>query len=164
MWMPTYGHSSNQNGYNDRYRYNHKDCNRTPAAQATGLKDGKRQFHRNPWNWHLQSLRSVWDCQHHAEQPATFTPSHMERRCDRGSHRTNRTVPLRKTPVSNKITSRQNPWKNFLISCDALNAFGDAPTILMGKTLIQTPASRYQIKLWMAPVSYGSEDTYHFWY
>ena len=48
-----------------------------------------------------------------------------------------------KTPVSTKITSRQTTWKNFRISSDALNAFGDAPTILTGKTLIQTPASRY---------------------
>ena len=145
MWMPILWHSSNHQGYNNNDHYNHQYCNRTPTAQATGLKDGKRQFHRNPWNWRLQSLRSVWDCHHHADQSAAFIPTHLERNGDRGSHRTHRTVPLiKKTPVSTKIKSRQTVWKNFLISCDALNAFGDAPTILIGKTLIQAPASLYE--------------------
>ena len=147
MWMPTLGHSSsNHKGYNDSYRYNHKDCNRTPTAQATGLKDGKRQFHRNPRNWHLQSLRSVWDCQYHADQPDTFTPSHMERWCDRGSHRTHRTVPLRENTSLNQDhikTNRMEEFPYLLWRTKRLRTergrVWDAPTTLMGK-----PWSRHQ--------------------
>ena len=143
MWMPTLGHSSNHKGYNTIDCYNRQDCSRTPTAQATGLKDGKCQFHWNPWNWHLQFLRSVWDCQHHADQPATL--HHLTWK---GGVTGVLIAPIgqchwEKTPVSTKIKSRQNLWKNFLISRDALNAFGDAPTILMGKALIQAPAFRY---------------------
>ena len=60
--------------------------------QSTCPKDGKRPFHINSGNWLLRFLRSVWDCQHHTDQPVTFTPPHMKRNGDRGSHRTHRTV------------------------------------------------------------------------
>ena len=64
------------------------------SIQSTGLKDGKRQFNRNPQNLRLQFLRCVWDCQHHTDEPVTFAPPHMERNCDRGSHHTYRTFSL----------------------------------------------------------------------
>ena len=143
LWMPALGHSSNHQGYNNIDRYNHQDCNRTPTTQSTGLKDGKRQFHSNPPNWRLQFLRSVWNCQHHADQPATFTLPTWKGRVTGVLIAPIGHCHWEKTPVSTKITLRQTTWKNFCISSDALNAFGDAPTILMGKTLIQTPASRY---------------------
>ena len=122
MWMPTSEHSSNHQGYNNIDRYNHQDCNRTPTTQATGLKDGKRKFHSNTRNWRLQFLRSVWDCHHHTDQPVTFTPSPMERRGDRGSHRTHRTVPLRENTSLNQDQIKTNHMEEFPI---------------------QTPASRY---------------------
>ena len=113
MWMPTLGHSSNHKGYNDKYRYNHKDCNRTPTAQATGLNDGKRQFQRNPWNWRLQFLRSAWDCQHHADQPATFTPPHMEWNGVRGSNRNHRKLPLIENTSLNQDQIKTNCVEEF---------------------------------------------------
>ena len=70
-------------------------------------------------------------------------PPHMERNDDRGSHRTHRPCHWQKTPVSAKIKSRQPVWKNILISRDALNAFRDAPTILMGKHI--DPSTRLPI-------------------
>ena len=179
MWMPTLGHSSNHKGYNDSYRYNHKDCNRTPTAQATGLKDGKRQFHRKPWNWHLQSLRSVWDCQHHADQSDTFTPSHMERWCDRGSRRTHRTMPLRENTSLNQDhikTNRMEEFPYLLWRTKRLRTergrVWDAPTTIMGNPDPGTSLPVYTqdtvpvdlVRTMVAHVFWGSKDTYHLWY
>ena len=173
MWMPTLGHSSNHKGYNDSYRYNHKDCNRTPTAQATGLKDGKRQFHRNSWNWHLQSLRSVWDCQHHADQPATFTPSHMERRCDRGSHRPHRTVLLIENTSLNQDQIKTNRVEHFPYLVWRTKRIRRRPNYPNGENL--DPGTSFPVytqdtvpvdlvKTMVAHVSWGSKDTYHLWY
>ena len=104
------------------------------------------EIHRNPWNWHLRSLRSVWDCQHHADQPDTFTPSHMERWCDRGSHRTHRTVPLRENTSLNQDHIKTNRmeefpylmWRTKRLRTERGRVW-DAPTTLMGK-----PWSRHQ--------------------
>ena len=142
MWMPTSGHSSNHKGYNNSYRYNRQDCKRTPQHPVYWPEGRKRQFHRNPRIWRLQFLRSAWDCQHHADQPETFTPPHMERNEVRGSHRTHRKLPLIENTSLNQDQIKTNCVEEFPYSCDALNAIGDAPTILMGKTLIQAPASR----------------------
>ena len=114
MWMPISGHGSNHQGYNNRpiNLYNRQDCSRTPTAQATGLKDGKRQFHSNPRNWRLQFLRSAWDCQHHTDQPATFTPPHMEWNV-RGSHRTHRKLPLIENTSFNQDQIKTNCVEEF---------------------------------------------------
>ena len=142
MWMPTLWHSSNHIGYNNRYRYNHQDCNRTPSTpNLPTWRTGNVNF--------IEILEigvySSWDlCETvtitQTNQPLLHHPPW------KGGVTGFLIAPIgqchwEKTPVSTKIKSRQTVWKNFQISSDALNAFGDAPTILKGKTLIQTPAS-----------------------
>ena len=173
MWMPTLGHSSNHQGYNNIDRYNHQDCNRTPTTQFTGLKDGKRQFHSNPRNWRLQFLRSVWDCHHHADQPATFTPPHMERNGDRGSHSTHSTMLLKENTSLNQDQIKTNRMEEFpyLLWCTkrlrrrSNHPNGenlDSGTSLPVYTQDTVPVDL--VKTMVAHVSWGSKDTYHLWY
>ena len=108
MWTPTLEQGSNHQGYNniDIDRYNRQDCSRTPTAQATGLKDGKRQFHRNPWN----GVYSPWDLRETVDITQTCRPlvhyPHVEGNSDRGPHPPNRTMLLVRS-----ISFHQDPIK-----------------------------------------------------
>ena len=170
MWMPTLGHNSNHQGCNNIDRYNRQDCSRTPTAQATGLKDGKRQFHRNPWNWRLQFLGSAWDCQHHTDHPATFTPPHTESNGDRGSHRTHRIVLLIENTSLNQDQIKTNSMKEFPFLLWRTKRLQIRPNHPNGENLdpstslpvyTQDTMPVDLVKTMVAHVYWGSKDTYH---
>ena len=56
---------------------------------------------------------SVLDCQHHADQPATFTSPHMERGGGAGSHRTHGTLPRIENTSPNQDQIKTNRVEEF---------------------------------------------------